>query len=258
MVNIRKQWAIIIGGSQGLGLATAKQLAADGYHLLILHRDFRNDLPLIQSTFKSIEEQFAVRVLSYNKDALKDDTIQNVFDKISNEQFDIKILVHSLAKGNLKLLTGDNALTSSDYKHTINAMGVNFYEWSKALVDSNQYVPGTKLIAFTSEGNQKVSIGYGAVSAAKVTLEAIMRQMALEFAPLGITSNCIQAGVTLTHSFEKIPNADQILKHTKKRNPFQRITKPEDVAKAVSLLVDDKANWINGCIIPVDGGEHLR
>ncbi|NBC57841.1 MAG: SDR family oxidoreductase [Bacteroidetes bacterium] len=257
MVNIKNQWAIIIGGSQGLGLATAKQLASDGFHLLILHRDFRNDIPQIQSTFKSIEQQHGVQVLSFNKDALKDDTIRDIFDKISNAQLDIKILVHSLAKGNLNLLTGENALKSADYKHTIYAMGINFYEWSKALIDSKRYLPETKLLAFTSEGNQKASKGYGAVSAAKVTLEAIMRQMALEFAPLGITSNCIQAGVTLTRSFEKIPNADKILEHTKNRNPFKRITKPEDVAKAVSLLVDDRANWINGCVIPVDGGEHI-
>ena len=83
-------------------------------------------------------------------------------------------------------------------------------------------------------------------------------KMALEFAPLGITSNCIQAGVTLTKSFQKIPNAEQIEQHTEKRNPFNRLTAPEYVAKVVSLLADDKANWINGCVIPVDGGERLR
>ncbi|RRO20127.1 SDR family oxidoreductase [Flavobacteriaceae bacterium 14752] len=257
MVKNSKHWAIIIGGSQGLGLATAKQLAQDGYNLLIIHRDFRTNLPQIQSEFKAIENS-GVQVLSFNKDALKQENIQQVFDVISAQKLQIKILVHSLAKGNLKLLSGDNAITTSDYMQTIHAMGVNFYEWAKALVDSKCYVPNTKLLAFTSEGNQKVSKSYAAVSAAKVTLEAVMRQMAVEFAPLGITSNCIQAGMTDTQSFQKIPNAEQLKQFNLKRNPFQRLTTLDDVAQAVSLLVDDKANWINGCVIPVDGGERLR
>ena len=40
-------------------------------------------------------------------------------------------------------------------------------------------------------------------------------------------------------------------------NPFKRLTTPEDVANVVSLLCADEASWINGCVIPVDGGEHL-
>ncbi len=257
MVENNSFWALIVGGSEGLGLATAKQLAKDGYNLLIIHRDFRNDIPKIQSQFEFIRES-GVEVLSFNKDALKQESIQEVFDVVSTKNIKIKILLHSIAKGNLKLMTGDDALSKQDYLQTIHAMGINFYEWSKALVDSKHFAPNTKLLAFTSEGNQKVSKSYAAVSAAKATLEAIMRQMAVEFAPIRITSNCIQAGMTETQSFEKIPNAEKLKQNNLKRNPFQRLTTPEDVAQAVSLLVDDKANWINGCVIPVDGGERLR
>jgi NAD(P)-dependent dehydrogenase (short-subunit alcohol dehydrogenase family) len=252
-----KKWALIIGGSQGLGLASAEQLAQDGFNLIIIHRDFRTALEHIQNTFDGLRKH-NIEVMNFNKDALKPETISEVFQLIKSENIKIKLLLHSVAKGNLKMLSGDNAMTLNDYQQTVHAMGLNFYEWSKVLVDSGQYAKHTKLLAFTSEGNQKASIGYGAVSAAKATLEAIMRQMALEFAPMGITSNCIQAGVTLTKSFAKIPNAEQIQKHTEKRNPFNRLTTPEDVAKVVSLLADDKANWINGSVIPVDGGERLR
>ena len=55
-----------------------------------------------------------------------------------------------------------------------------------------------------------------------------------------------------------IPGSEEIKKHTKKRNPFKRLTTPEDVANVVSLLCQDEAAWINGCVIPVDGGEHLQ
>jgi enoyl-[acyl-carrier protein] reductase I len=257
MVNNEQHWALIIGGSQGLGLASAKQLAKDGFNLIIIHRDFRSELPEIESSFKTIRNQ-NIELVSFNKDALKPETIDHVLEVITSKNIKIKVLLHSLAKGNLKPLLSENSLTVDDYRQTIHAMGINFYEWAQVLVNSKLYAPATKFIAFTSEGNQRASIGYGAVSAAKATLDAIMRQMALEYAELGITSNCIQAGLTETASFLKIPQAEQLKKFSLKRNPFKRLTTPDDVAKVVSLLADDKANWINGCVIPVDGGERLR
>ena len=96
------------------------------------------------------------------------------------------------------------------------------------------------------------------VSAAKVTLEAITRSIALEFAPFGIRANCIQAGITDTASLRMIPGSDQLKEHAIKRNPFNRLTLPEDVANAVYLLSKDEAAWINGTILKVDGGENLR
>jgi NAD(P)-dependent dehydrogenase (short-subunit alcohol dehydrogenase family) len=54
-----------------------------------------------------------------------------------------------------------------------------------------------------------------------------------------------------------IPNADKILELTQKRNPFGRLTTPEDIANTVYLLCLQEACWINGAIIKADGGESL-
>ena len=256
MVNQESHWAIIVGGSQGLGFASAKYLAEDGFNLIIIHRDFRTETESIQQKFETLKSN-GIELMSFNKDATKPETIQFIFSLIKEQGLHIKVLLHSIAKGNLKLMTGDNSLNLNDFQQTIHAMGINFYEWSKGLVDSKCYTEHTKLLAFTSEGNTKVGLGYGAVSAAKVTLESIMKQMAIEFAPLGFTSNCIQAGMTDTVSFRKIPQSEKLKAYSLKQNPFKRLTTPEDVGKVVCLLASDKANWINGCVIPVDGGERL-
>ena len=63
--------------------------------------------------------------------------------------------------------------------------------------------------------------------------------------------------MTDTASFRMIPGSDKIKKHSLQRNPFKRLTLPEDVANVVYLLSKDEAIWINGAIIPVDGGEHV-
>jgi len=82
--------------------------------------------------------------------------------------------------------------------------------------------------------------------------------MALEFAPLGIRSNCIQAGVTDPASLRAIPGSELLKEQSKIRNPFKRLTTAEDVAKTVCLLSMDEASWINGAVLPVDGGEGIR
>ena len=171
----------------------------------------------------------------------------------------IRTLVHSVAKGNLKPMISEEkpTLKNDDFNITINAMAISLYDWTQAVFEAQLFADDARIISFTSEGNTKAWKNYAAVSAAKVTLEAISRNIALEFASFGIRANCIQAGVTDTASLRMIPGSDQIKSHSLKRNPFKKLTQPEDVANAVYLLSKDEASWINGCVIPVDGGEHI-
>ena len=114
------------------------------------------------------------------------------------------------------------------------------------------------VIAFTSEGSRKAWPGYAAVGAAKAALESMVRSMALEYASKGLRCNCVQAGVTKTPSSALIPGFEQLAEESRRRNPYGRLTLPEDVGNAVSLLVKEEALWINGAVIPVDGGESIR
>ena len=132
------------------------------------------------------------------------------------------------------------------------------YDWTKEVFTKNLFSQDARIISFTSEGNKKAWQNYAAVSAAKVALEAITRNIALEFAPHGIKANCIEAGITDTASFRMIPGNEQLKEHAIQRNPFKRLTTPEDVADVVYLLTKAEAKWITGAIIPVNGGQHLN
>ena len=65
----------------------------------------------------------------------------------------------------------------------------------------------------------------------------------------------IQPGVTDTPSLRLIPGSDHLKQGALLRNPFHRLTRPEDVANVIYLLCRDEAAWINGAVIRVDGGE---
>ena len=201
------------------------------------------------------------RFISYNTDAFKtekrEDLIENLKEELDGGK--IKILVHSVAKGNLKPMVSDTSpiLQTDDFQLTIQAMGISLYDWVKAIFEAKLFADDGRVVSFTSEGNSKALKNYAAVSAAKVTLEAITRNIALEFARFGIRANCIQAGVSDTASFQMIPGNNKLKKHSLERNPFDRLTLPEDVANVVYLLSKDEAAWINGATIIVDGGEHI-
>ena len=62
-------WALILGGSSGLGLATAKKLASHGYHIIIVHRDRRSDMDAIENAFDEIRS-FGSQLITVNADAL--------------------------------------------------------------------------------------------------------------------------------------------------------------------------------------------
>ena len=83
-------------------------------------------------------------------------------------------------------------------------------------------------------------------SADKVALEAIARAIAVEYAPYGIRANVIQAGVTDTPALRLIPGHKHLKAAAKMRNPFKRITTPEDVANFIYLMCLDEAAWANG------------
>lgn len=216
----------------------------------------------IEQEFENIRKK-GVSFLSFNADACKEEeqeAITTALESAFTTNGKIHVLVHSLAKGNLKPMVSADQLTlkRDDFRLTIEAMAISLYDWTKLLFDRHLFAADARIISFTSEGNTKAWANYAAVSAAKTALEAITRNIALEFAPFGIKANCIQAGITDTASFRAIPGSEELRLHSLNRNPMKRLTTPQDVADVVYLLSKKEAAWINGTIIPVDGGEHLR
>lgn len=257
MKEFENHWAIILGGSSGLGLASAKKLASHGMNICIVHRDLKSNLDVFQKEVKTMES-FGVAVKTFNQDALSNDVRNDIVQHFQKRS--VKLLLHSIAKGSLKTMNGEKSevLSKQDFDITIHAMASSWYEWTQALIQNEVFSEKARNVAFTSEGNTRVWPGYGAVSAAKSVLEALLRNMAVELASKNITTNCIQAGTTETPSFKMIPGSDELAAMAIKRNPFKRLTQPEDVANVVYLLCKNEADWINGTIVKVDGGESLR
>lgn len=303
------EWALILGGSSGFGLATAEKLASCGMNIAIIHRDRRGSMKRIQPKFDHIKETYNIKFCSMNIDALTDSGRNEIISNIKSiigEEGKIKLLLHSIAFGNLRPIVstescsesdsaiyklaaklgiskdnlssivselldegvsslhsleninfGTNVLQEEDMSQTIYNMGTSLLTWVQSLFDNKLFSSDSRVIGLTSEGNSVAWKGYAAVAAAKVALESISRAIAVEYAQYGIRSNILQPGVTPTPALKLIPGHRQMESVAKLRNPFKRVTTPEDVANVIALMCTKEASWINGTIIRVDGGEHI-
>lgn len=302
------EWVLILGGSSGFGLATAKRFARAGNNVLIVHRDRRGSMAAIEPHFEEIKA-LGHGFHTWNADAIeaasRTETLGEIVKAIGPKGR-IKVLLHSIAFGNLKLIApekietrtagpnlaqrlgvdpaklteiadelfeagedGLHPLTSAptfpdksyldeeDFGRTILAMGTSLLGWTQEIFNREIFAEDARIFGLTSEGNEVAWKGYAAVSAAKVSLEALSRSIALEFGPYGIRCNVIQAGVTNTPALRAIPGSDQLKSQARLRNPGGRLTTPEDVAGVIFLLSQREASWINGEVIRVDGGEHI-
>jgi len=287
-------WAIILGGSSGLGLAAARKLAQEGMNLCLLHRDRKQALLPFKEALEEIRS-FGVECLTFNLDATKNATREQVFEALKSiwaPPSRVGLLLHAISRGNLKTLNPEpntpsrfeaatsneetkalyqnleerlrtdqvyssQSISNQDFVITIDAMALSLYDWLQEIIRSNRQADRMRVIGLTSEGSQKSIRGYGGVSVAKAALEALCRSIAVEFANRGVRCNVIQAGVTDTPSLRMIPGSDHLKSNAIFRNPFHRLTQPEDVANAIYLLCREEADWINGAIIPVDGGERI-
>lgn len=259
-------WAIILGGSSGFGFASIEKLASHGMNIAVLYRETAQVEKEVLPGLKNIASNNNIQILPYNINALDEAGRSKFVEEFSlsvNKKNCVKLLLHSIARGNLKPLNCEdnnagNFLSAEDIQHTTYAMSNSLLDWTRLLLQQDLFFSDARIIGLTSEGANKYWEGYAAVSIAKASLKSLATYMAVEFGKHGIKTNLIQAGITETPSLRRIPGSEKLVKLATAVNPLGRITKPEDVANVIYLLCTDEAAWINGAVIHVDGGEHCR
>jgi NAD(P)-dependent dehydrogenase (short-subunit alcohol dehydrogenase family) len=265
----RECWAVVLGASSGFGAAAAKAWARAGFGIIGVHLDLRGTL----ATAEAVREEIAATgmpVVFHNVNAADDAKREHVIESIG-ELFEerrtegarpmVGALLHSLAFGTtLHYVTDDVArkeLSRRQLEMTADVMAHSLLYWTRDLYHAGLLQRGSRIYAMTSEGASLAVPTYGAVSAAKAALEAHVRQLALELAHAGITVNAIRAGVTDTPALRRIPGWPQLVEAAGSRNPHHRLTTPQDVADALTVLATPQTHWMTGNIIGVDGGEAM-
>ncbi len=255
-------WALILGASSGFGEAVSLELASRGLHVLGVHLDRKATLANAERIQKEIEAK-KVQAAFYNINAAdaekRAEVIADAKKRLGSGD-KIRVLFHSLAFGTLKPLVapeGGDQVSQPQLEMTLDVMANSLVYWTQDVVRSGLMGRHGRVYAMTSSGGTRVWPQYGPVSAAKAALESHCRQLALELSKSGVSVNAIRAGVTDTPALRKIPGSDEMLEIARKRNPSGRLTTPQDVAKAVGVLIDPATQWLTGNTLGVDGGEDI-
>ncbi len=263
-MEAKNMYALILGSSSGFGRAAAIELAGQGYNIFGVHFDTATNKRKVQETIDEISAR-GVKCIFYNKNAADEKNRKEVIDSIkehfATQKYPVlRVLMHSLAFGAIGPFfhkEPSKQIGQKGMEMTMNVMANSLIYWTQDLFNEGLLAENSRIFAMTSVGSTRAMPNYGPVSASKAAIESYIRQIAVELAPYRITANAIRAGLTDTPAAQKIPGFEKMLQFARHHNPFLRNTVPYDVAKAISLLVDEKFYWITGEVIGVDGGETI-
>lgn len=249
-------WAIILGGSSGIGFACAKSLAEKKFNLFLVHRDGRiGTKTLLEEIEKWKKNHIEIKTLNVNINS-EEGKLQLKNELLLLPKNSVKVFIHSLADGHIKpIFNNENSLTEEDFLYTINSMGISFATWTQWLFTNNLLMTGAHIFGFTSEGSRRVISHYGAVGAAKAVLETLCRYMAVELAPYNISVNLLCPGVVNTKAIRIFPDSNKFIEQITNKNPNHRLTTPDDIAQILVSLIESNSTWLTGEIIHIDGGE---
>jgi NAD(P)-dependent dehydrogenase (short-subunit alcohol dehydrogenase family) len=252
-----------------MGRATAFALAREGANIVGVHFDQSARKAEIAETVGALRD-CGVRAEFFNVNAAGPRGRAEAMEGMRALGVDrVRVLLHSLAFGALLPFIATESATqpageaatatidASQMAMTVDVMAHSLVYWTQDLHRAGMLSSDSRIFALSSIGAAHVIPSYGAVSAAKSTLEAHVRQLAVELAPLGVAVNALRAGVTDTPALHIIPGHDRLLTEAKARNPSGRITTVEDVADSVVLLSQAPTSWMTGNVIAIDGAEEL-
>lgn len=170
----------------------------------------------------------------------------------------VAFFVHSIANASLgRLAVGEGALVPRQIQKTFESMAHSFVYWTQALLARDLLAPGARLLALTNPLHESLLHNCGLVAATKGALEMYVRQLAFELGPLGHRVNMLKFATVMTPAVQKVyrPDALARLDEAHRRMiPAGRMSTIDEVGRFVSLLLDERAEWLNGATIDFTGG----
>ncbi|OQM74058.1 SDR family oxidoreductase [Manganibacter manganicus] len=236
--------AIVTGASRGIGAAIAQRLAKDGFTVVVNYASNAGEAEQLAGKI----EAAGGKALTAQADVSDAAAVARLFDKTEAAFGGIDVLVNNA--GIMRLATiadGDDALIDSQIATNLKGSIYTLREAARRLRD------GGRIVNFsTSVVGLKLET-YGVYVATKAAVEGLTGILAKELRGRNITVNAVAPGPTATALFLD-GKSPELIEHTSKMNPLERLGTPEDIAAAVAFLAGPDGAWINGQVLRANGG----
>jgi len=234
--------ALITGASRGIGRAIALELAAMGFDVWL---NYRSDDEKAKEVVGLIEEK-GIKALLLKFDVAQKEQVDSALTELIEKEGPPDVLVNNagIARDGLMMW-----MPSKDWTVVTDTTLNGFFNVTKAVLVPMLQRRRGKIINIASVSGVMGNAGQVNYSAAKGGLVAATKALSKEVAKRGICVNCVAPGFIDTDMTKNLP-----VKEIVKMIPMQKIGKPEDVAALVGFLASDRANYITGQVIGVNGG----
>lgn len=238
------KYALVTGGSRGIGRAVCLKLAEQGYNLLI---NYKSNLTEAEKTLRMVREKGSDgELLCF--DVSDKNTVDSVLGAWieANKEKVIEVLVNNAGIRQDALMIW---MTDEQWKNVLGSSLDGFYYVTRLVINGMLTKRYGRIVNVVSLSGLKGLPGQTNYSAAKAGVIGATKALAQEVARRGVTVNAVAPGFIRTDMTQDLKEAD-----LKSLIPMQRFGEPEEVADAITFLASPKASYITGTVLSINGG----
>ena len=237
--------ALITGSSRGIGRATARRLAHDGYTVAVNYRERRD---CAESLVEELSAE-GLRAAAFQADVADRRQVFDMVHRVEDTFGAVSLLVNNAGVAGQALFQD----ITEEMWHRY--FGVNIdgaFHTIQAVLPHMLHAHEGCIVNVSSIWGLRGASCEVTYSATKGAVIALTRSLASELAPTNIRVNCVAPGVIRTDMLNELPA--EVLPQLAEETPMRRLGQPEDIAAAVSYFASEQASFVTGQVLTVDGG----
>ena len=257
-LNLKNKNAIVCASSQGLGKAAALDIAEEGVNLAICSRDQDKINKVKEEIHQKINSEIKVIALQVDLDSPNE--IQAFYEQVENDLGSVDILVNN--NGGPPPSTFEQ-LSDDDWQKAFNSTMMSCLRLSKLVIPNMKKNAWGRIINISSVSVKTPVNGLFLSNSLRMGVLGWAKALSDELAPHGVTVNTVCPGYTRTERVEAILETqsnssglkkEEIEKSIAENIPMKRVGEAEDLAGLITFIASEKADYMTGLAIQVDGG----
>jgi acetoacetyl-CoA reductase len=241
--------AVVTGGVGGLGEAICRRLADEKFTVVALHQPGNGTVMDWLATHKANGYDFG----SQEVDVSDFNSCAQAMASVRKRHGPVSVLVNNAG------ITRDASfrkMTLDDWNSVMRTNLDSVFHMSKAVIEDMLTLGWGRIINISSVNGQRGAFGQSNYAASKAGMHGFTKSLAIEFAKKGITVNTVSPGYLRTPMVTKI--SPEVLEQSiLPEIPLGRLGEPDEVAELVSFLASERATFITGANLSINGGQHM-